>query len=211
MTITMMVNEPTLQSKFESLLQRIIDCLRRACWKLRCAASRADFIAEGVGLCWKWFCRAVAKGKDVASFVTAMAKFAARAVRYGRTVCGQQKAKDVMSVTAMRKHGVVVERFGSGRIHSQMAASGLENQHQEIPFEDALAENTVTSIPEQVMFRVDWPRFVERLSHRDRQLMEFLAAGNSNQEAAAKFGLTPGRVSQLRRSWCEAWQEFSEA
>jgi hypothetical protein len=210
MTITTMVNEPTLQSKFEALLPRIIDCLRKACWRLRCAESRADFIAEGVGLCWKWFCRAVAKGKDVASFVTAMAKLAARAVQYGRTVCGQQKAKDVMSLTAKRKHGVVVERFGSGQIHFQTASSGVGHQHKEILFEDALAENTVTSIPQQVMFRVDWPRFVEKQSHRDQQLMEFLAAGNSNQDAATKFGLTPGRVSQLRRSWCEAWQEFSE-
>ena len=205
-----LTSEQKLQAKFESLLPKITICVRKACRDIWCAESRAAFIAEAVALCWKWFRNAVAKGKDAASFVTAMAKFAARAVRYGRTVCGQQPARDVMSVTARIRHGVIVERFGSGRIHRQLLRGVMGGQHQQEAFEDALTENTVTPMPEQVVFRIDWPRFVAAQSPRDRRMMAFLAAGNSNNDAAKKFGLTPGRVSQLRRSWSEAWQTFGQ-
>jgi hypothetical protein len=210
MTIGMRNDDRSLQTKFEAFLPRIIAYLRKASRMVRCAESRADFIAEAVALCWKWFLRAVAKGKDVAGFVTAMAKFAARAVRFGRTVCGQQPAKDVMSVTARIRHGVVVERLGSGRTHHEALYSEVRGQRRQDVFEEALAENTVTPVPEQVVFRVDWPRFVAGQTIRDRRMMAFLAAGNSNKATAVKFGLTPGRVSQLRRSWCEAWEVFGE-
>ena len=48
------------------------------------------------------------RGKDVITFVGALARYAARAVRCGRRLTGQEKAKDVLSSLAQRRHGFTV-------------------------------------------------------------------------------------------------------
>jgi hypothetical protein len=41
-------------------------------------------------------------------------------------------------------------------------------------------------------------------------MARFLALGNSGFETAAAFGLTQGRISQLRHQWRDAWTAFQE-
>lgn len=173
---------------------------------VRCAQTRDDMVAEGVGLCWKWFVKAQAQGKNPVEFPTALARFAARAVRAGRTVCGSQRAKEVLSAVARHRHGVVVEYFGRGLCQCNKACHSTPGSVCCDPYEEYLCENCVTPVPEQVVFRIDWPLFVESLTERDRELMYFLGLGNSNQDAASEFGLSPGRVSQLRKEWAERWR-----
>jgi hypothetical protein len=204
------ITEEKIQTEFVALLPRILPQLKKGCRIVRCAASRDDFIAEALGLCWKMFRRAMAKGKDVASFIITMAKYAARAVRCGRTVCGQQKAKDVLSLTAKLTHGVVVEQFGSGSSHYEELYGEVDGQKRRDLLDEVLAENIVTAVPDQVAFRIDWPRFMASRPERDQKIMAYLANGSTNLEAAKKFNVSPGRVSQLRRAWCEEWQMFCE-
>ena len=73
-------------------------------------------------------------------------------------------------------------------------------------FEERLQENRRTPVPEQAAFRIDWPEFMRSLSQRDRHLAAFLSMGNSGKEAAEKFHLSPGRVTQLRQGWCREWR-----
>ena len=44
-------------------------------------------------------------------FVCALAAYAARAVNRGRRVCGHEKAQDVLSPVAQRKHGYAVGKL----------------------------------------------------------------------------------------------------
>src|SRR4051794_34782378 len=48
---------------------------------LTCAESREDAVQEAIGLSWMWFRRLARRGKDATAFPTALAGFAARAVR----------------------------------------------------------------------------------------------------------------------------------
>jgi hypothetical protein len=43
--------------------------------------------------------------------VSTLATVAARAVRSGRRVCGQERAKDELSALAQQRHGFVVEKL----------------------------------------------------------------------------------------------------
>src|SRR5262249_59235024 len=72
--------------------------------------------------------------------------------------------------------------------------------------EERLRDNTVTPPPDAAAFRVDWPLFLRGLTRRDRDLALFLSLGHSGKAAAAKFGLSPGRVTQLRQRWCREWR-----
>jgi hypothetical protein len=55
---------------------------------LRCQHRKEEAIQEMTSLAWLWFLRLVEKGKDPTRFPTAIATFAARAVKSGRRLCG---------------------------------------------------------------------------------------------------------------------------
>lgn len=111
-----------------------------------------------------------------------------------------------MSAVARHRHDIVVEYFVRGLCRCKKACNWTPGSVCCDPYEEYLCENDVTPMPEQVVFRIDWPAFMNSLSERDRELMYFLGLGNSNQDAASEFGLSPGRVSQLRKGWAEEWR-----
>src|SRR5262249_36265018 len=71
---------------------------------LKCPDTRADRIAEMVALAWRWFLRLIELGKNPLEFPTAIADFAARAVKAGRRLCGKHKGKDVLNPLAQQRY-----------------------------------------------------------------------------------------------------------
>src|SRR5262245_12830323 len=71
---------------------------------VKCGQAKDDCIAETLAIAWKWFIRLVEKGKDPMQFPSVLASYAARAVRSGRRLCGQLRAKDVLSEVAQKRH-----------------------------------------------------------------------------------------------------------
>src|SRR4051812_10304292 len=95
----------TLHTAFLTILPRIELHGSISFRYVRCQDRRQNLIAEMVALAWAWFVRLAEKGKDGTQFPTALATFAARAVRSGRRLCGQERAKDVLSPFAQQRHG----------------------------------------------------------------------------------------------------------
>jgi hypothetical protein len=75
-------------------------------------------------------------------------------------------------------------------------------------FEERLRDNMQTPVVEQVVFRIDFRDWLATLSGRNRQVVDDLMAGEGTGEVARKFGLSPGRVSQLRRQFEGDWGVF---
>jgi hypothetical protein len=65
-----------------------------------------------------------------------------------------------------------------------------------------------TPIPEQVSFRQDVPAFMGTLNDRQRRMAVDLAGGMTTTEAAAKYDLSPGRISQFRREFKDLFDVF---
>ena len=107
-----------LHHRFLSILPVILRHARVYFRHVKCWHTKEDRIAEVRALCWKWFRRLADQGKDARQFPTVLADFAARAVHCGRRVCGQLKARDVMSERAQQMHG-----FGVQCLPSSPAAS----------------------------------------------------------------------------------------
>src|SRR5580692_6089376 len=61
---------------------------------------REEAICEMLALAWSWFVRLAQRGKDATQFASVLAAYAARAVRAGRRLCGQEKSKDALSPLA---------------------------------------------------------------------------------------------------------------
>src|SRR5262245_50445414 len=174
---------------------------------IKCPVTKEDKVQECVALGWKWFLRLAEQGKDVFAFPMAVAALLARAVRCGRRLCGQERAGDVLSFVAQQRHAFRVERLPSStRSPHEHLYADPHGQALLDALEERLRDNTVTPPPDAAAFRVDWPLFLVGLTQRDRDLALFLSLGHSGKAAAAKFGLSPGLVTQLRQRWCREWR-----
>ena len=63
-------------------------------------------------------------------------------------------------------------------------------------------------MPDQVCFRLDFPCWLNTLSDRDKRVVADLMAGERTLDVADKHGLSPARVSQLRREFMTGWGRF---
>jgi hypothetical protein len=64
-------------------------------------------------------------------------------------------------------------------------------------------------VPDIVAFRCDFSDWLKTLSRRDRRVAKFLALGNRTSDAAKKFAVCDGRISQLRKELKVAWDKFT--
>ena len=185
-----------LHAAFLPLLPRIALHARVYFRHVRCPHRRADAVAEVVALTWRWFVALAQRGKDVARFPSALAAFAARAVKSGRRLCRMESGQDALSPRARARRGFRVER-----LPDFSTPSGD-------PLADALADNTVTPVAEQVAFRLDFPAWLATLGGRDRRVALDLMVGERTRDVARKYGRSPGRVSQLRRRLHDDWKRY---
>jgi len=174
--------------------------------------EREEAIAEAVASAFLAYRRLCDRGIDpVREFPSMMATFAVRQVKDGRHVGSRMSSKDVLSARAQRKHGFHVQSLPiSTRRPHEDVHSAVSGQRVMDTFEERLHENRRTPVPEQAAFRIDFPQFMRSLSQRDLRLATFLSMGNSAKQAAGKFGVSPGRVTQLRQGWCREWHRLND-
>jgi hypothetical protein len=176
---------------------------------LRCPQRRADAIQETLAIAWKWFVRLVEQGKDPLAFPAVFASYAARAVKCGRRLCGQEKGKDALSAIAQQRHGFVVAPLPhtTASTHEERY-SHVRGQRRQDALEERLRDNTQTPVPEQVCFRLDFPAWRKTHARRTRRIMDGMMAGERTSDLSQRFGLSPARISQLRRELHNDWRRF---
>lgn len=185
----------TLQDKFCAVIAPAVE--RHAAIAFRGRGREAVMEAQGacVALAWKWHVRLAERGKDATTFPTVIADLAVKHVRAGRGICGQ-RTRDVMSKVAQQRHG-----FSIGKLPDYSSLSSN-------PLEAALVDNHVTPPPDAAAFRIDFPEWLARWNKRDRNMILDLAQGERTLDAAGKYHVSPGRVSQMRREAAEDWERF---
>jgi len=163
---------------------------------LKCPHRKDDAIAETLALAWRWYCQLARRGRDAGQFPAALASFPARAAQAGRRLCGQERARDVMSWVAQQEQ------------HFALVSLTEPSGSASVVWKDALHDNTKSSVTDQVCFRCDFPMWRKSRSGRDRRLIDDLMLGERTWDVARKHGLSAGRVSQLRREFHADWQQF---
>src|ERR1700676_518198 len=199
-----------LHSRFMKLVPRIEMHARIYFRDLKCQAKKDDAIAETIAIAWKWFLSLAERGKDPSNFVVAFVSLAARSVKSGRRICGQEKAKDVMSSQAQQRHGFKVESLPvSTCAPLESLYSMPQGQEKQDIFEERLQDNTQTPVPDQAAFRCDFPMWRLSRTDRDRRVIDDLGMGERTLDVSKKYGISPGRISQLRRDFMDDWQRFT--
>jgi hypothetical protein len=188
-----------LQNRFLTVMPRIETHARIYFRHLKYPHQREEALAECLALAWWWFVRLVRRGKNPEAFSSVLAGFAARAVSSGRRLCGQEKANEVFSPLAQRRHGFMVQR-----LHAYDTPVGS-------PWEEAVQDNTQTPVVEQVIFRIDFPAWLQTRTKRDRRIINWLLRSEPTGAVAHAFDLCPGRIAQLRRQFHADWLRFCAA
>ena len=199
-----------LQAAFLNEVLPRIETHAQVCFHgVRCHHRKEEFTAEMVALAWRWFLRLIEKGKDPLAFPTALATYAAKAVKSGRRLAGQERSKEVLSPVARHKHGVKVEPLPCSTRRPYDDFYGDVHGQQELDaFEERLRDNSMTPPPDAAAFRIDFPSWLKTRTDRDRRIIEDMMQDERTLDLARKHGISPGRVSQLRREFMDDWNRF---
>jgi hypothetical protein len=209
-----MINQPSIRSApndanehadFLSLVP-VIEKQARIAFRDRNATDREEAVAEAVATAFTAYVRLKARGKDpVRDFPSSLASFAVLHVKDGRHVGGRSSSTDVLSCKARQLHGFKVDLLPTSGTPQACIHPKRNSRCGSDALNDWLQENRRTPVPDQVAFRIDFPQFLRGLSLRDRELARFLGQGHTAMEAASRFKLSPGRITQLRQRWRRDW------
>lgn len=183
-------------AEFLGILPKVEDTVWAHLRRVPCPDRRRDLLCEAVGLAWVWHLSLARKGRSPTAFVITFARLAARAVLSGRRLCGVERTRDVLSPVCQRRRGFTVSPLPAG-------TAMIGNV-----FDEALIHNTQTPVPDQVQFRIDFPRWRASLDDRRRALVDAMAGGERTIDLADTFGVTQARISQVRRELYDGWTEF---
>jgi hypothetical protein len=102
---------------------------------------------------------------------------------------------DVTSAYCKRRTGVAVQSLQRW-------------DEQEEEWDELLVEDRHATPAEIATLRIDFWAWLASLPRRDRWIAWLLAVGEAVTNIAKRFGVTPGRISQMRRELCDSWQLF---
>lgn len=189
-------NQPTsaCNAQFLAMLPAIVTQAKIAFRYLR-GDARQDAIEETVANSFVAFVALAAAGRTSIAYPSVLARYAVAQIREGCRVGGRLRVNDVLAGYAQRRKGFAVERLDYF-------------DPNEGCWTQALVEDRTAGPADTARVRIDFAAWLGSLSWRDRRIAERLATGHRTGEVAIKFGLSQGRVSQLRRELATSWEAF---
>lgn len=151
--------------------------------------EREELVAAAIADAFVAYRRLLKLGKQAVAYATPLARYAVRHVRSGRRVGSPVKQRDVLSPANRRVTCESLQQFDSW----------------DGTWRERLVEDRQAGPAETAAARLDVAHWFRRLPARNRRIARALAAGETTQAVALKFGLTAGRVSQLRRELADSW------
>ena len=124
-----------------------------------------------------------------------LARFGIRQTNEGRKVGGSLNVRNVLSDYCQQAKNLLVERLD--RYDSEEQA-----------WAEILVEDKHTTPAETAIVRIDFATWMQLLPIRLRKIARFLARGETTSAAAKRFGVSQGRISQIRRELFLAWHRF---
>ena len=186
---------PRWQRVFLALLPQIVAHAKFAFRHLR-GEARQDAIQETIANALVAFVALVRRGKMSIAYPTVLARYAVAQINDGRRVGNRLNVREVLSPYAQRLKGFKVERLD-------------RRDEEDNEWCEVLVEDKTAGPFDIVRTKLDVDAWLHSLPCRDRKVAQFLSLGNRTRDAARKFGVSEGRVSQLRRELAKSWADFT--
>jgi hypothetical protein len=190
------IGKQTVSDETSQAFERILPAIKRfASYAFRHFPKwrRMELVADVVASAYTAFVRLVERGLQCLTYPSALAKYAVRRVRAGRRVGESQNVNDLLSPVAQRTKGFTVERLPNAITHCGW---------NELTFDRRANPCDIAAV------RIDLNYWLRRLTRTKRLVALRLAIGETTSEVAQRFGLSNGRVSQLRRELLDDWNAF---
>jgi hypothetical protein len=182
------------EDKFLAILPQIKEQARVA-FRAAKHEQRDELIAEVVANAFCAYARLVERGKGDVAFATPLAMFAIRQVRAGRRVGNKMNVRDITSSYCQIFKGINVERL------DQWCDEDSE-------WKEVVVEDRYTGPAETAAARIDVAAWLRSLGKKKGRIAKALANGERTRNVAQMFGISEGRVSQMRNEFQESWNEF---
>lgn len=129
------------------------------------------------------------------AYPSVLARYGIKRVKSGRKVGTSMNVRDVSSACCQITKGLALGRLD--RFDKR------DNGWMEVLVEDRHAGPAETAAS-----RIDFPAWLKTLSKRKRRIAWRLALGETTRKVAKAFGVTDGRISQIRREMECSWLHF---
>ena len=190
--------DTTWQTEFVARVAPVVDRWARIRFSSICDSdNRADLIQNSICLALKYYVRLCERGRE--SFVTPSC-IARRAVQHtaaGRRFGARQRKFDALHYT-WRAGGMEL---------LQLADTVAGDEYKPVSWLDALVSDF--DAPDQVAtVRIDFSAWLATLTPKQRAIAKALADREATKDVAERFGLSWGRISQLRRLLVKSYETF---
>ena len=157
--------------------------------------AKAEATAEAVASACVSYAKLARQKKLARVYPSSIATFAVKAVNGNRHVGGHQSCRDVMSPLTQKRRGFTV-----GSLTAWCPPEG--------PWQEVVVDSRRVSPADRAAFKLDFAQWLSQWPLRHRRIINSLAAGHRTMAVALRFGVSPARVSQLRREFERSWQQF---
>jgi hypothetical protein len=185
---------PRWHAQFLTFLPIITSYARNA-FSDRDPESREDLVEEVVVNALIAFKRLYDQGRVAIAYPSVLALYGIRQVRDHRRAGCRLNVRDVASEYAQSRKGFKVERLD-------------RFDKNENAWSEVLVEDRRSGPAEIAATRMDFAAWLRSLSSQDRRIAVTLAARETTGDAAVRFGVSPSRISQVRRKLQESWNDF---
>ena len=182
--------ETTWLANFVAMLPEIEQKLCLAFCRLDSEACE-EAMEEAVVHSLLAYVRLVEQGRAAVATASSLAWYSSRQVKRGRPAAGRMNGKEPLS------------RYGQ-------ISNDIEIERQPGNWIEAMVEDKRAAVADQVAAKMDVGAWFATLTKRMKEIARDLAFGCSTSEVAKKYGVTPGRISQLRRVLEESWAAFQQ-
>ncbi len=136
------------------------------------------------------------RGKLDRAFPSVLANFAEKQTRDHRIVGGHLSIDDILSKYCQVNKGITVDRLDR------------RDKDDENMWCEVLVEDRRAGPADIACTRIDFESWLQSLPCRHRRLAQYLSLGNRTADAAKKFKVSAGRISQLRKELADNWRKF---
>jgi len=192
--ITSAMFNPGTQNGITKAFERMLPSIKRVItFELRRdpRSIRGERAADAIAAAFVAFARLNELGKETLAYPTALARYAVRRVRSGRSIGTKQNSLDVLSAVAQRRHAFSTIQFDP----ETHICSELIVDRKCDPAAEAIC-------------RIDFGDWLGSLCRLKRRIAVALACGTSTNETAEQFRLSAARISQVRRELASSWWQF---
>ncbi len=164
--------------------------------------ARAENLQNCVANAAVAYARLYELGKIALAYPSVLGRYAISQTKDFRVVGGHLAIKDVLSPYCQAKKNVKVERLDKYDRVNECWFDPEDCCHE------LLAESRNVTPASLAASRIDFSDWMRSLPVRHRRIAQYLSLGNRTSQAARKFKVSAGRISQLRKELAANWRAF---